>query len=260
MKGWICLHRKFLKWEWAGDPNMVAMFIYLLLMANTDDGYKWKGISLDRGQLLTGRKKLAKETGLSEQTVRTCLKRLESTNEITIKPTNHYSIITICNYSIYQDKPIKGNQQINQQDSQRLTINQPSTNHIQQDNNITSDKDNNDVMNDLELMFENFRKAYKGNKRGFKLEFENLKKKRPKDWKDIVPKLMPALDRLMEWREEMQKAGKFVPDWAMLATWINQSRWETEFETINNTVNGSGKIGNDSAQSGAGTPNYDEEF
>jgi predicted transcriptional regulator len=285
MKGWICLHRKFLKWEWAGDPNMVALFVYLLLMANTDDGYKWKGISLNRGQLLTGRKKLAKDTGLSEQTIRTCLKRLESTNEITIKSTNQYSIITICNYNTYQDETQNNNQQNNQQNNKRLTSNQPATNHIQQYdiylNNIlnykeTTSNENNylnvkiqnfdlensnsplEQKNDFEKMFDDFRKSYKGNKRGLKAEFENLKKKRPKDWQDVIPKLMPALERMEQWREQAKQAKKFVPDYAMLQTWINQCRWETEYETINE--NGSKETGGYTQTDGAGTSNYDAEF
>jgi predicted transcriptional regulator len=236
MEGWICLHRKFLQWEWAGDANMVALFIYLLLMANTDDGYKWKGIALDRGQLLTGRKELSKKTGLSEQTVRTCLKRLESTNEITIKSTNKYSIITICNYRTYQDKQENNNQQFNRQSNKQPTNNQPTTNHIQQYNNITTNKNNN-ISTDLETFFEDFRKAYKGNKRGFKAEFENLQKKRQKDWQEVIPKLLPALERMEQWREQTKQAKKFVPDYAMLQTWINQNRWEMEYETINDNGN-----------------------
>ena len=84
---------------------------------------------------------------------------------------------------------------------------------------------------DLEKMFEDFRVAYKGRKRSFKLEFENFVKKN-KEWREIVPKLMPALVKMEEWRIAAKKAGKFVPEYAMLQTWINQSRWEVEYEDI----------------------------
>ena len=115
MDGWIKLHRKFLEWEWFHNEEMVRLFIHLLLTANYADK-KWNGILVKRGQVLTGRKKLSEGTGLSEQEIRTCLSRLKSTSEITIKSTNKYSIITINKYDDYQVVPedTEDNQPANQ--------------------------------------------------------------------------------------------------------------------------------------------------
>jgi len=99
--GWVWLHRKIFEWEWWTDPNTRILFITLLLLANHKPG-RWKGVKINRGQLITGRKKLAKITGLSEKSVRTALKRLKSTSELAIKATNRFSLITIVNYDIYQ--------------------------------------------------------------------------------------------------------------------------------------------------------------
>lgn len=111
-------------------------------------------------------------------------------------------------------------------------------------------------------MFESFRKAYKGTKRGFNVEFENFKKKHQSDWKEIVPKLMPALENMEAWRKEQQQAGQFVPPYAMLQTWLNQQRWTTEYEL---TSKGNGEATGGHAPENSGTvngyvPNYDEEF
>ena len=114
MNGWIKLHSKFLEWEWSNDPNMVALFIYLLLNANFKDTV-WKGVQLKRGQLIFGRQKASLETGISVRTIRTCLMRLKSTNELSVKTTNKYSIITICKYSSYQSKIKDSDQQNDQQ-------------------------------------------------------------------------------------------------------------------------------------------------
>lgn len=84
---------------------------------------------------------------------------------------------------------------------------------------------------ELEAMFNQFRQAYKGTKRGLKVELENFKKKY-NNWREIIPCLMPALEREIAWREQMQAAGQFVPQWAYLQTWINQARWENEFEAV----------------------------
>lgn len=83
----------------------------------------------------------------------------------------------------------------------------------------------------LEAMFDEFRKAYGGTKRGLKAELDNFKKKND-NWREIVPLLMPALEREKAYREQAQAAGQFVPNWAYLQTWINQRRWETEFAAV----------------------------
>jgi len=127
MCGFVKLHRSLLNWEWYNDIPTTRLFTHLLLSANFKDK-KWKGILIKRGQLLTGRIELSKETGLSQQQVRTALTKLKSTNELTIISTNKYSILEIVNYSLYQDKETNSNHQINQQPTKPATSNQPAIN------------------------------------------------------------------------------------------------------------------------------------
>ena len=148
MEGWICLQRKFVEWEWFDDAIMVKLFIYLLLKANYEPK-KWHGVEIGRGQIITGRHQLAFETNLSEQQVRTALKKLESTGEITTKTTNKFSIVTICNYNKYQDI-VLANQPTNQPTNNQVATNKQPTNNQQitttkQVNNITSKQRNNIV-------------------------------------------------------------------------------------------------------------------
>jgi hypothetical protein len=133
--GWIKLHRPFLKWEWYQDSKMVHLFIHLLLTANHETN-KWQGIEIERGQLVTGLKKLSGYTGISVQSIRTSLMRLKSTSEITIKTTNKFSIITICNYDIYQSYDELINNQNNKQSNKQLTNKQQTTNNKQEYKNI----------------------------------------------------------------------------------------------------------------------------
>lgn len=89
----------------------------------------------------------------------------------------------------------------------------------------------------LEKEFDRFRQAYPGSKRGLAVEFGNFKKKYPKKWKEIIPLLMPALERLLAHHraaEEANKAGAkiFIPSFAYLSTWINNARWEEEFPEV----------------------------
>lgn len=101
MAGWIKIFRKLQDWQWYSDSQMVHLFIHLLLEANHEDRF-WKGIQVKRGQLIYGRKATSETLGISEQSLRTCIERLKSTNEITSKSTNRFSLVTIVNYEDYQ--------------------------------------------------------------------------------------------------------------------------------------------------------------
>lgn len=117
--GYIKLHRQMLNWEWYDDSNTMRLFIHLLLSAN-HESQNWHGQEIKSGQLVTGRLKLANSLKLSEQQIRTSLNRLKSTNEITIKSTKSFSIITINKWNLYQRN--------NQQSNQQITNNQPTDN------------------------------------------------------------------------------------------------------------------------------------
>ena len=129
-QGFIKTYRAFLEWEWFTDPNTAHLFMYLMLSANYAP-QKWQGNVIKRGQLLTNLKKIEEGTGISLQSVRTCLKHLKKTGEITIESTNKYSIITICNYDNYQCMPNAddNNQTSNEQTNtiQQTVIEQPVT-------------------------------------------------------------------------------------------------------------------------------------
>lgn len=123
--GWVTNHRKIKDWEWYKVPHMAHLFQHLIREANRSPK-TWRGQRVERGQLITGRKTLSVETGISEQSIRTCMERLKSTNEITTKSTSQYTIITLCNYETYQDKPSPANQQLTSGSTSHLTNDQPA--------------------------------------------------------------------------------------------------------------------------------------
>ena len=131
MEGWIKLHRKILSWEWFKNENTFKVFMYLLLSANHKDK-KWKGVDVKRGQIITGRISIAENTGITERSVRTCLKHLKSTGEVTVKVTNKYSIITICKYEEYQIRENTNDQQYDQQEVTQTTSKRPASDHNQE--------------------------------------------------------------------------------------------------------------------------------
>jgi biotin operon repressor len=132
---------------------MVKLWIYLLVRAQQFQDGSFHGKPLKTGQLITGRKKLAIETGMSEQQVRTCLNRLKSTNEITIESTNQYSLITIVKYGEYQfgedDINQQNVQQISHPDNQQITSDQPTDNQRITTSKIERKKDRKNIQEEI---------------------------------------------------------------------------------------------------------------
>lgn len=130
MEGWICLYKKLINWEWYQDGNTCRLFIHLLLLANYEDKY-WQGQLIKRGQLVTSLEHLSDDLGLSVQQIRTSIKKLKSTGEITSKATNKYTLVTIERYEDYQSKEEKATSK---------TTNECQTNdkQITTTNNITN--------------------------------------------------------------------------------------------------------------------------
>ena len=137
-KGWIKLHRKFEDWEWYTDVPVKTLFLHLLLEANHEQ-QKWKGMDIEKGQCVVGRKELSEKTGLSEQQIRTALDKLKSTGEIATKATNRFTVVTVLKYTLYQasEEPHQPT------DNQQITNKQPTDNQ-----QITTNKNDKNVKND----------------------------------------------------------------------------------------------------------------
>lgn len=160
MLGWIKIHRKIVDWEWYTDSTVVHLFFHLLIHANREEKC-WRGITLLPGQVITGRESLALQTGISEQSIRTALNKLKSTSEITSKPYNKFSIITITNWLEYQgdDEVKEENQPANQPTTnQQLTSNQP---HLKKDKKEEKEKNIGSPMAEKLSQFIAHRKALK---------------------------------------------------------------------------------------------------
>ena len=145
MDGWIKIHRKMNDTAFKTKPLVVALFLHLLTNANhKPNKFLWnnKEITIQEGQLITGRKELSKQTGISEQSIRTGLTILKSTSTITIKSTSKFSLISILNWHTYQGKSTNTS-------TNKLTNEQPATNQQlttnKNDKNVKNDKNNTNV-------------------------------------------------------------------------------------------------------------------
>jgi hypothetical protein len=83
----------------------VHLWVHLLLKANHEPKeFMWNNqiILIKEGQLITGRKELNKETGISETTIERILEMLENEHQIGQQKTTKYRLITILNWKEYQ--------------------------------------------------------------------------------------------------------------------------------------------------------------
>lgn len=98
---YIKLNRKIKNWEWYTDVNTAHFFIYCILTANWKDD-SFHGIEVKRGQFIRTLENIGRETGLSIQNIRTAIKHLISTQELTQNQHGKYRIFTVVKYEQYQ--------------------------------------------------------------------------------------------------------------------------------------------------------------
>jgi len=127
MSGFIKLHRSMMEWEWYKDINVKTLFLHLIFAANYEDK-RWQGIEVKRGQLVSSVANLAESTTLTIQQVRTALDKLKLTNEITIKTTNRFTLISLTNYALYQDDTRENDKQNGKQNNKQITNEQQTDN------------------------------------------------------------------------------------------------------------------------------------
>ena len=107
MEGYVKLWRKTLESSMWENHNLLVFWIWCLLKATYKERIgkvEYQDVPLVPGQFIFGRRKAAKETRLSERTIRTCCRHLENMGNLTIKTTQRFSVISIANWAKYQEE------------------------------------------------------------------------------------------------------------------------------------------------------------
>jgi len=142
-QGWISLHRSIQEnFVWKDKPfNRGAAWIDLILLANHEARKMSSGghlITVERGQLFTSSVSLSEKWGWSRGKVERFLELLESDQMIERKRTSNGQLITLVNYSFYQDGGQKTDTKRTsngQQTDSRRTSNGQQTDTNNNDNN-----------------------------------------------------------------------------------------------------------------------------
>lgn len=210
---YIKLSRKLVDWEWYGNINTCRLFIHMLLKANWKEG-KFEGKVIPRGSFVSSIGSLAKETSLTNDEVRTALKHLIFTKEITKQSFSKFTVFTVNNYSDYQDVP------------KQITNQTPSNSHS------------------IPTLFPTIEEKKKG---------KNIKKDNDKSLSKKVFK-PPSVDEVIEYCIErgncidaqafvdfytangwVQGKGKPIKDWkACVRTWERNDKQKADNNKFNN--------------------------
>ncbi len=114
MAGYVKLHRSVRGTAIADKPEYFAAWVHLLCMATYREHTQVVGrktVTLEPGQLVFGRTKFSLETGISENKVRAALDVMRNLGMITSKSHGKFSVISIVNWSQYQEESPENHQQ-----------------------------------------------------------------------------------------------------------------------------------------------------
>lgn len=117
---YVKIYRKITEWEWYKDPVASRLYHHLIYKANRFDK-RINGVLVKKGEVLTSLSLLAEQLALSIQEIRTGLKKLRLTSEITSKSTNKHRLIFLVNYETYQIENGHSNKQTNKQTNKQAT-------------------------------------------------------------------------------------------------------------------------------------------
>jgi len=241
-RGYIKFWRKTFDSGMHRNHKMFVLWMWILGHASHKRHKQFVGnieVELEPGQLVVGRKKLALELKMSEQTVRTILNRLKTAGNLTIKSTNRFSIVSIVNWDTYNGNGIENNQQVNQQ----LTSNQPATNHKQECKALKNEKNKKHLSQKCdENVYGNQEKPIKGNvPKAYHPDFETFWQAYPKRngrkngkmaafkawWIAVRDGLVTADAMLSRITVLAPTYGDYAKD---AATWIRARGWEDEYD------------------------------
>lgn len=225
MDGYIKLHRKILENPVVcKDADYFAVWIYLLVNATHKEYqaiFKGEKITLQPGQLITGRYAIASQFSISDSKVKRILIGFENDRQIDRQRSNQNSLITILNWDTYQ--------QCDQQDGQPMTDNCPTTDRqLTTNKNVKKEriKDIGQKSDQANELFNQFWTNYPRHvsKSSAEKSFNKLKVTDA-----ILEKMLKSLETQKQSRQWSDK--QYIPH---PATWLNQKRWEDEIDEPQN--------------------------
>ncbi len=216
--GYIKLFRRLIEKGYYKKSRYVHLWIHLLFKANhKPNNFLWNGKEqiIKRGQFITGRKKLSKETGIKSGTIENILKLFEIEHQIEQQKTNLFRLITIINYDRIQ-KSDNG-------------IDNKLTTKCQQDDTNNNDKNDKNTTKEhsvgfIKKDFETFWKYYPGrciDKKKCRIKWKAL------NLDNKFEEIIAGLFQQIAIRKNAPN-DSFIPHWKNPLTWLNGECWNDD--------------------------------
>lgn len=225
--GYVKIYRKITESVVFQDDLLFRLWVFCLLKAShKKTSFMMNGVSLpieiEAGQFVTGRESLwsefyfrkkQKANGVSQITLWRKLKILEKLQNLNIKTTNKYSIITITNWNEYQCNEQQMNNNRTTDEQQLITYNNDKE-QTKKKHTISKNSEN--------ILFNLFWAAYPR---------KVSKADAVKAWNKINPDetlanlIVLKVDENKNSNNWLKDDGQFIP---YPATWLNKRRWEDE--------------------------------
>jgi hypothetical protein len=201
METFIKLYRKLLTSSVFDNPTLLKVFIWCLLKATHKEHDQLVGLQtvhLLPGQFVFGRVKDAAELKMHPSSLYRHMRVLESLQNVSIKPNNKFSVVTVANWELYQDKPSAPN-------------NKRTTNEHQMNTNNNVKNDNNNITSEMPVGKSDKRKVFEHDSKPYKCA-----KYLDKQIRERLPKVNPADERtLQRWADAFDKLNR-----------INKYEWD----------------------------------
>lgn len=211
--GWIKLHRKLLENPIFNNPDLLKVWIWCLLKASHKGHKQMVGlqeVKLKEGQFVTGRFAASNELKINPSTFYKYLKTLAKLQMIVLNSNNKMTIVTIENWAKHQ---------VDDSESYQQNNNKITTKEQQSNTNKNGKKDKKLYIDHFETFWSTYPK--KVGKAAAQKSFQRLK---------VNNELLEAMLSSIEIQKQSKQWSdkQFIPN---PATYLNQRRWEDEFET-----------------------------
>jgi hypothetical protein len=136
---WLKLARGIIDSRVFASEGMLKVWIWCLCRAafkrrfvSVTIGRGSTEVELQPGQFIFGRKTAAQKLGMDESTVYDRMRKLVRMGNISMQSNTNFSIVTICNWSSYQDESLTDQQPTQQPGNSRPTAKQQPSNTIEE--------------------------------------------------------------------------------------------------------------------------------
>jgi len=212
-RGYIKTWRKVIDSGWLQNHKLWVFWSWCLLKASYKEYDLIVGcqrVHLMPGEFVFGLNKASDELKMSIRAIRTLIAFLKKSQNVTIKTTNKFSVISIVNWDAYQQTEILNDNQ----NDKPLTSNRQATDNKQEVKNKRIKEYTSDF-----LQFYDAYPKHIGREPAWKA-WQKLNGSRPN-----LSTLITKINEMKKSEDWTKDNGKFIPH---PATWLNQKRWEDE--------------------------------